>query len=176
MAKGRKPKAAAQVAINEGTEALMETAPQQLENADVVENCNQTECGTNHYQHEEHITRLVQVHQVDLKGGMVLNGITNTCSMYELGNGNSSVLSEISKSEFEDMLKEAFHKIGKKYSRRSIIYNCTNDYIVRDLKRLGFKPVTTYKGYSDSYDVTVFIKNTTPFYFTQRGFWKRLFS
>ena len=175
MAKGRKSKAAAQVAINEEAEVLIKTEDQQLENPDIPETCNQTECGTSQNQHGEQV-KLVQVHQVDLIRGMVLNEIPNTCSMYELGNGNSSAISEISRTEFEDILRGAFNKMGKNYQRRAIIYNCTNDYMVKDLKRLGFKPTTTYKGYSDSQNVTVFIKNTTPFYFTEKGFWKRLFS
>jgi len=179
MAKGRKPRVKVVEEVSEELGALS-ALPATEESNECVENLHLEEIGAQaacESTTKLNYSRAVQVMQTDLLGGMVLTGIGNTCSMFELGNANAGFLAEVSKRDFEEMIKESLGNIGKNYKRRAILYNCTADYMKKDLKRLGFIALTEYKGYSDLNDVTVFIKKTTtsPSIF-KKSFWERLFS
>jgi len=179
MAKGRKPRVKVVEEVIEEL-AVVNTISATEESNECVENLHpeearpQPDCeSTTKLDHN----RYAQVLHTDLLRGMVLTGIGNTCSMFELGNANSDFLAEVSKRDFEEMLRRSLNNIGKNYRRRAILYNCTAGYMKKDLKRLGFVALTEYKGYSDANNVTVFIKKTTtsPSIF-KKSFWERLFS
>lgn len=120
-------------------------------------------------------TDLVQTISLEMPNWMRLNQIRNTCSMWELGNVESQAISTMSRFEFEIALCKAFEKIHKSYDSKAIIYNCSNKNFHKHLKRLGFKKVFSYKGYSSYEDVITFVKKTGESV-EKKSFFQRLFS
>lgn len=99
---------------------------------------------------------------------MKLNIITNTCSMFELGNVYSNNLKDITLKDFKIFTKKELIKINKYPEKFSIIYNCTNNNYYRILKKLGFKQISRYKGYSSFNDVKVLIWKSEKYTFFER--------
>jgi len=97
---------------------------------------------------------------IRLYNGMRLNKVRSTCSMYELGDVGEGNLDGIKPEVFENSLRKAFTELGVNYFQKAIIYNCSNSNMHKILKKLGFKPQFTYKGYSSYSKVTTFVKRT----------------
>lgn len=117
----------------------------------------------------------VEAISLEMPNYMKLNQVGNTCSMWELGNVERSSISSISKTEFEFALCKALEKINKSYDSKAIIYNCSNESLHKNLKKLGFKKAFSYKGYSSYSDVITFVKRTGEFV-EKKSFLRRLFS
>jgi hypothetical protein len=88
---------------------------------------------------------------------MELSKIKNTCSMFELGDVN--YLEDKTKKNFDTFIIQEFVKLGINPNKENyaIIYNCTNSTNYKAAKKLGFKQVARYKGYSHDRDVKVLI-------------------
>ena len=162
MAKGRKPRVKEQLAINEENGSLVgfihEESNECVENLHPEEAGPQPDCESTC--EEYNYQRAAQVTQVDIRPGMVLSGITHTCSMWELGDVSDHKICDLDKKIFEQELKSAFNKIHREYEKKAIIYNCSDWTLHRQLIRLGFEKVHEYEGFSDLSPVCVFVKIT----------------
>ena len=98
---------------------------------------------------------------------MELNRITNTCSMFELGRVYNSSLENITLKDFENFTKRESIRFDNLPTNFSIIYNCTNDTYYKSLKKLGFKQISRYKGWSNN-DVKVLIWKSEKYTFFER--------
>jgi hypothetical protein len=89
---------------------------------------------------------------------MEINRIAKTCSMYELGGVLNRKYSELSSI---GALRLFLSKCGlNNESNTAIIYNSTygrRSNVIRDLRKLGFIRVTSYKGWACSRNVDVYI-------------------
>ena len=101
---------------------------------------------------------------------MKLNKITNTCSMFELGDFQSFCHPNYSKNKFYNFIRREFEILGvNKYCENySIIYNCTSDKNYKLLRKLGFKQISRYKGWDSSNDVKVLIWKSEKYTFFER--------
>lgn len=80
---------------------------------------------------------------------MKINKIAGTCSMFELANLNSYSLEGLDRQGFLRITNRMIHEIDREKDQNSkyaLIYNC-NDYMLhRDLRNIGFRYVTKYRG------------------------------
>ena len=90
---------------------------------------------------------------------MRLNKIKDTCSMFELGQFDNSMYDrKFSKIDFKNFILNQFKRLGISLpSNYSILYNCTSESNYKFLKKLGFKQISSYKGYSRGIDVKILI-------------------
>ena len=101
---------------------------------------------------------------------MKLNRITNTCSMFELGDFESFSHPNYSKNKFYIFIIKEFERlcVDKYRENYSIIYNCTSNQNYKFLRKLGFKRISCYKGQNPSNDVKVLIWKSEKYTFFER--------
>ena len=101
---------------------------------------------------------------------MNLNRITNTCSMFELGNFHFLCHPNYSKNKFNNFIEREFERlgVGKYCENYSIIYNCTSDKNYKLLRKLGFKQISRYKGWNPFDDVKVLIWKSNNYTFLEK--------
>ena len=92
---------------------------------------------------------------------MEFKQIENTCSMVEMGYVQDKEMENITKNDFKECLNNgSYNNEYSSPSTKVILYNTNSTKTSKEHKnllKLGFKPVFTYKGNADNKTVTSYM-------------------